>query len=126
MDNLKFDVEKYLFENSKSIKDYILLIRNNLTIFIIISLIIIIAATSYAIYSKDIYKSIVTLKITKQKQSILEASGAIPEISSMGNDRFIANEIEVIDNYDTRERVAKVLIDSFDNSQQKKVNFQTT
>ena len=31
MDNLNFDIEKYLFENSKSIKDYILLIRNNLS-----------------------------------------------------------------------------------------------
>ena len=84
-------------------------------------MVIIIAAISYAIYSKDIYKSTVTLKITKQKQSILESSGALPEISSMGNDRFIANEIEVINNYDTRERVAKALIDSFDNSKDKSV-----
>ena len=67
MDNLNFDFEKYLFGNSKSIKDYILLIRNNLFIFITISLVIIIAAVSYAIYSKDIYESTVTLKITKQK-----------------------------------------------------------
>ena len=37
----------------------------------------------------------------------------------MGNDRFIANEIEVINNYDTRERVAKALIDSFENSKTK-------
>ena len=84
-----------------------MLVRNNLFIFITISLVIIIAAVSYAIYSKDIYKSTVTLKITKQKQSILESSGALPEISSIGNDRFIANEIEIINNYDTRERLQK-------------------
>ena len=119
MDNFNFDLDKYLFGNSKSIKDYVLLVRNNLFIFISISLVIIIAAISYAIYSKDIYESTVTLKITKQKQSILESSGALPEISSLGNDRFIANEIEVINNYDTRERVAKALIDSIDNSQEK-------
>ena len=38
MDNLNFDLDKYLVGNSKSIKDYILLVRNNLFIFITISL----------------------------------------------------------------------------------------
>ena len=34
-------------------------------------------------------------------------------------DRFIANEIEIINNYDTREKVAKALIDSFNVSKDK-------
>ena len=118
MDNLDFDIEKYLFKNSKSLKDYILLIRNNLFIFITISSVILIAAVSYAIYAKNIYKSTVTLKITKQKQSILE-SATVPNSSSLEDDRFIANELEVMTNHDTRARYAKALIDSFNNSKDK-------
>ena len=37
------------------------------------------------------------------------------------SDRFIANEIEVIQNFDTRERVAKALIDSIENSKDKSI-----
>ena len=106
--------------NSKSLKDYILLIRNNLGIFFTIALVIIAAAVAYAILAKDIYKSTVTLKITSQKQSVLSStSNLLPEISSMADDRFIANELEVITNYDTRERYAKALIDSFNNAKDK-------
>ena len=68
MDNnnnkINFDIEKYLLGNSKSLKDYILLIRNNLGIFFTIALVIIAAAVAYAILAKDIYKSTVTIKIT--------------------------------------------------------------
>jgi polysaccharide biosynthesis transport protein len=113
MDNVNFDIEKYLLGNSRSLKDYILLIRNNLLIFFTIALIIIAAAVAYAILAKNIYKSTVTLKISSQKQSVLAASSILPQISSMADDRFIANELEVVTNYDTRERYAKALIDSF-------------
>ncbi len=118
MDSLNFDMDKYLTENSKSLKDYILLIRTNLFSFIFISLVIIAAAVTYAVYAEDIYKSTVTLRITKQKQNILE-SAVPPEENGLINDRFIANEIEVINNYDTREKEAKALIDSFNNSKEK-------
>ena len=113
MDNSNFDINKYLFEDSKSVKDYILLIRTNLFPFIFISILIIAAVGAYAFFAKDIYESTVTLKINKQKQNILE-SAAMPEVSGLINDRFIANELEVMKNYDTRERYADALIDSFE------------
>ena len=119
MDNSNFNEHRDLIRKSKTLKDYIKLILNNFSVFITISLIIFIAALSYAIFSTDQYNSTVTLKIDKQKQSILETSGALPGISDLGSDRFIANETEIITNYDTRERYAKALIDSFDNTKDK-------
>ena len=116
MDSSNHNIKKYLLHNTKSIKDYILLIRTNLFSFITISVLIIIAAICYAIFSKSIYKSAVTLRISTEKQSVLEQSAIFPEINNLVNDRFISNEMEVIGNYDTRERYAKALIDSFYNS----------
>ncbi len=118
MNNLNFDIDKYLLGDSKSLKDYIQLIRTNLIPFFIISLVIIIAAINYAIWTEDIYKSTVTMKITIQPQSVLESS-VQNEVGGLIHDRLIANEIEVMNNYDTRERYAKALIDSFNNSKEK-------
>ena len=119
MNNLNFDIDKYLLGDSKSLKDYILLIRINLIPFFIISFVITIAGIIYAIWIEDIYKSTVTMKITKQQQSVLDSS-APPELHDLALDRFISNEIEIMNNYDTRERNAKALIDSFNISKEKK------
>src|ERR1035438_62127 len=111
MQNKDFDLKNYSFGNTDLLKDYILLIRTNLKPFIIIFSIIFIVSLVYALYPPSIYKSTVTLKITGQQQTVLK-SESLPEVSSMESDRFIANEIEVIENFDTRERVAKALIDT--------------
>lgn len=97
---------------SSTLKDYLILIRNNL-----IPVIIIIAASLavgiiYALSAKDIYKSKTALKLSKPGGSILQ-SPLIPEFSDYGNDRFIANEIEILKSYNLRERVAKALVDTF-------------
>ena len=118
MENQNFNIEKYIIAGTTSVKDYILLVRTNLRPFILISLLIFSAFAAYAFFAKSIYKSTVTLKITKQKQHILE-SESIAELRIAENDRFIANEIELINNYDTREKYAKALIDSFNNSKEK-------
>ncbi len=73
MNNLNFDIDKYLLGDSKSLKDYILLIRTNLIPFCIISLVVITAAINYAIWTEDIYKSTVTMKINIQPQCVLES-----------------------------------------------------
>ena len=52
---------------------------------------------------------------------MLETSVALPDVSALITDRFIANELEIINNYDTRERYAKAIIDSFDNTKDKSV-----
>ncbi len=118
MKNNNFNVDKYLITNTKSIKDYIRIIRLNLPLFTLISVAITLAAISYALTSKDIYKSSVDLKINTEKQSILETT-AFPQIGGALNDRFIANEIEIILNYDSRERYASALIDSFNSAPEK-------
>lgn len=118
MDNNNSKISKEVFESAKTLKDYIFLVRINLLPFILISTFIIALAVAYAFYAKNIYRSTVTLKIAKQQQSILEATG-ISEVNDLANDRFIANEIEIITNYDSRERYARVLIDSFNNTKNK-------
>ena len=72
MENQNFDINKYLMGSSKSIKDYILLIRNNFKPFLIISVSILILAIFYAFYAKNIYKSSVTLKINFPQQNVLQ------------------------------------------------------
>ena len=105
-------LNKYLMGSSKSIKDYILLIRTNLKIFLIISLSILILAIAYALYAKNIYKSTVSIKINKTSaRRSATHHQSIQILQTL--DRFIANEIEVMNNYDTREKVALALIDSF-------------
>ena len=66
----------------------------------------------YALSKTDIYVSYTAIKITKSGGSVLE-SPLITEMSDFGNDRFIANEIEIIKSHDLRERVRKALVDSF-------------
>ncbi len=126
MENKNFDVNKYLLGSAKTVKDYILLLRTNLKPFIIITCSIFILAIIYALHSKNIYSSSVTLKISLPQQNVLEDnyrnSGNTNDI-----DRFISNEVEIINNYDTKERVAKALIDSFnvakDKSQFKMIGY---
>jgi polysaccharide biosynthesis transport protein len=118
MQNKDIDHKNYLLVNTKSIKDYILLFRTNLKTFIIIASIIFIVFLAYAIYAPSIYRSTVTLKITGKQPTVLN-SESLPSANVMVIDRFIANEIEVMESYDTRERVAKALIDTFENSKDK-------
>jgi polysaccharide biosynthesis transport protein len=115
-----FDHKNYLAHDIKSIKDYILLIRTNLKPFIIIFSIIVIIFLAYALFAPSIYRSTVTLKIVGQQKAILNSESS-REGNTAYSDRFIANEIEVIQNFDTREKVARALIDSFDNMKDKNI-----
>ena len=117
----KIDSNNYGYEDndeSKSLKDYLLLIRNNLLPFISIILVFTAGAVYYALNKMDIYESNTVLKISKPQGNILEAP-LTPDIMDYGMDRFIANEIEIIKSYTNRERVAEALIDSFKTSNNK-------
>ncbi len=103
---------------TKSLKDYIRLIRNSLFPFILITVICTAAAGYYALNSKNIYESETALKISKPQGNILEAP-IMPDVMDLGMDRFIANEIEIIKSYTNRERVAEALIDTFNISKDK-------
>ena len=67
--------------------------------------------------AKDIYSSTVTIRIIQQNQNVLENSAQILDTELL--DRFIATEIGMIGNYDTREIIARTLIDSFENTKNK-------
>ncbi|HSP86535.1 MAG TPA: Wzz/FepE/Etk N-terminal domain-containing protein, partial [Ignavibacteriaceae bacterium] len=95
-----------------SLKDYINLIRGNFLPIISIVGVSFILAIIYAVNARDIYKSTATLKVVKPQGNILY-SPVIPEFQDFGNDRFLANEIEVLKTFNTRERVAKTLIEEF-------------
>ena len=103
----------------KSFKDYLRLIRNNLLLFIFITLIVLGGAVFYALDSIDIYSSETTLKINKSQGNILQ-SPLIPEFEDFGSDRIIANEIEILKSYKLRLRAANALIDSFLQARNKK------
>ncbi len=119
MPNEEFDLKKYLYYSSRSLKDYILLMRINLITFLVIFFIIITGAVLYILLAQRIYESTVTLKIKKQKENILQS--ASENENSLEQDRLIANEIEIMSNYETRERTAKALVDSIENTKDKAI-----
>ena len=114
-----FDIKNYMFGYTKSMKDYVQLIRTNLKPFLVIFIIIFVVALVYAIYKPSIYKSTVTIKLTKQQENILQNSDNYPSVNDL--DRFVANELGIINNSETRERVARALIDTVENSNNKTI-----
>ncbi len=99
-------------EETGTLKDYINLIRMNLLPVLLISLTGLVVAIIYAYNAQDIYTSSTALKLYKPQGSILTSS-LMPEFSDWGNDRFIANEIQVLESYRLREMVAGSLADTF-------------
>jgi len=105
------------FQETRSIVDYLQLIRGNLLPILIITAVSFIFALVYAINAVDIYNSSTLVKINKNSGNILESNPLLQPFGS--EDRFISNEIEVIKSYTLRERVASALIDSFNTAQKK-------
>ncbi len=95
-----------------SFKEYLNIIRQNLTPILLISVTGLLVSFLYAYNAKDIFKSVTTLKISKPQGSILN-SPIIPEFQDFGSDRFIANELEVLKSYTIKEKVANALIENF-------------
>ena len=113
------NINKYLSISNRSLKDYLLLIRSNRKIFLIILLFFIIMSILYIFNAEKIYKSTVTLRINLPQQNILQNTTANAETNIL--DRFTAMEIEIINSYDTREKVAEALIDTFNLSKNKSI-----
>lgn len=99
-------------KETKTLKEFINLARNNMLAMILIAGVTLIFSIIYAVNSRDIYKSTTTLKISKPQGSILTSS-LMPEIQDFGNDRFISNEIEILKSFNVREKVARALLDTF-------------
>ncbi len=95
-------------------RDYLNLFKTNLIPIAIITGVILIGTTIYAIISPNIYTASVTLKITPPTGDILNRGyGNIPGFGAQVNDRFIANEIQTIYNSTIIENVAQAIIDTF-------------
>ncbi len=110
-------MENKLFHNlredeSGTLKDYINLVKLNLIPILLISLTGLIVAALYAYNAQNIYTSTTVIKLQKPSGSIL-SSPLLPEFSDFGNDRFIANEIEILKSYRMREIVYEAFVDSF-------------
>lgn len=99
-------------EQTGTLKDYINLVKLNLLPILLITLTGLLVAGIYAYNAQDIYRSTTALKIQKPQGSILN-SPLVPEFNDWGNDRFIANEIEILQSYRMKEIVAEALIDTF-------------
>ncbi len=98
--------------DTRTFKDYLNLIRQNLAPVLIISLAGLIVAVLYAVTATDIYRSTTTLKLSKPQGNILE-SPLMPEFQDFGSDRFVANEIELLKSFRVRERVANDLVSKY-------------
>lgn len=97
-----------------SLRDYLNLFKTHLIPISIITAVILVGTTIYAIISPNIYTSSVTLKITPPSGNILNRGfGDLQNLSGGGNDRFIANEIQTIYNSTIIESVAGAIIDTF-------------
>ncbi|MGB5287301.1 MAG: polysaccharide biosynthesis tyrosine autokinase [Ignavibacteriaceae bacterium] len=105
--------DNYNVHESTTLKDYIRLIRANWIPVTLITLAGLIVAIFYAVKATDIYKSTVALKISRPQGGSVLTSPLLPEFQEWGNDRFIANEIEIMQSFTARSIVATSLIDSF-------------
>ncbi len=95
-------------------RDYLNLFKANLVPIAIITAVILIGTTLYAIISPNIYTASVTLKITPPSGNILNRGfGGIQNLGGQANDRFIANEIQTIYNSTIIQNVAEAIIDTF-------------
>ncbi|MBA4319970.1 MAG: hypothetical protein C0412_16340 [Flavobacterium sp.] len=86
-------------------KDYLNLSLNNILLMVIVIAVCGIAGFFYAYYQPDIYRSTTSMKLSPPKGNILD-SPLMSEMNSFANDRFIANEIEIMKSYTIRENVA--------------------
>lgn len=100
-------------EETHSIKDYINLIKINIVPILLIGLTGLAVSIIYAFTARDIYTASTALKIQKPQSGGILSSPLIPEFSDFGSDRFIANEIEILQSRRLRDIVARSLIDSF-------------
>ena len=105
--------DDYNVHQTNTFKDYLRIIRVNWIPVSLITLAGLIVAIIYAANATDIYKSTAALKIARPQGGSVLTSPLLPEFQEWGNDRFIANEIEIMRSFTAREMVAVSLIDSF-------------
>lgn len=108
-DNGKDD-SPLLDEGRDKYHEYLILLKNNIIPIIIIEVAVIVIAIIISYNFKDIYQSGTAIKILKPQESILSTN--ILGIENFANDRYIANEIEMIKTFPIRELAAGIILDS--------------
>lgn len=102
----------FLGEENYTFKDYLNLSLNNIYLITVVIAIFGVLGFIYAFYQPDTYKSTTSMKLSPPKGSVLD-SPLTGELNSFANDRFIANEIEIMKSYTIRENVAYSLKKGF-------------
>ncbi len=102
-------------EQEYSYKDYLKILYHYKWIAIPIAAVCLILSILYAMQSVDIYSSTAVIKISQPKGNILNTP-LIPEMQNYENDRFIADEIEIMKSNKVRTMAAKALYDSLKNN----------
>ncbi len=111
--NLNNNSGGFEVEETNSLKDYLKLIKLNLIPILLITITGLIVSIIFALLAKDLFTATTAMKIQKPSGGGILDAPLLPEFSDFGNDRFIANEIEILKSYRLRTIVANALIDSF-------------
>lgn len=94
------------------LKEYINVLRQNLIPILIILSVSIIYTLIYVNTATNIYRSTTSVKLESQQGNILTANFGF-EGANTTNEKYIMVQIAVMKSYDIRDKVSKVLIDSF-------------
>ncbi|HRI83896.1 MAG TPA: polysaccharide biosynthesis tyrosine autokinase [Ignavibacteria bacterium] len=94
------------------LKEYINVLRQNLIPILIILSVSIIYTLIYVNTATNIYRSTTSVKLDSPQGNILTANFGF-EGGNTTNEKYIQVQIAVMKSYDIRDRVSKVLIDSF-------------
>lgn len=105
-----------LFPRKENLRlhDYLDLLRSNIWLVVMLVIVSTAIAAIYAFYMPDVYQSTSILKLSPPNGNILEAP-FMSELNNSANDRFIANEIEIMKSYKVRENAAVSLRREFYN-----------
>lgn len=111
----EFDEVEQSQDNAPSkdvVKEYINVLRQNLIPILIILSVSIIYTLIYVNTANNIYRSTTSVKLESPQGNILTATFG-SDVGNTTNEKYISVQIAVMRSYDIRDKVAKVLIDSF-------------
>ncbi len=93
--------------------DFFVLIKNNVKTIILFSTVVLALSITYAVILPDIYTSSTVVKVSMPKGSILESPLAPLNVSSFSSDKYMAIEMETINNSTLiYEEAARSIVDS--------------
>ena len=108
------DSKKYIFE-------YINLIKNNLTAVLVIFIASVTASVIYLYNTPSIYRAQTQVKIEQNEPDILDNNSKFGMMAPTNN--FMPNQIQLLQSYEIRDRVAAMLINSTKGTNEKSIFF---